>query len=297
MLGLALGVGQALLRDTLNTRVRNEADLAQVTDRALLGQIMLDDGGKDGRVPVIAEPRSLRGESYRRLRTNLQFLGLTEGQRSIVVTSTVPGEGKTTTAINTAVAMAEAGSRVLLVDADLRRPRVADSFGFEGAAGLTTVLIGRAALADVVQPYGAGQLDVLTSGPIPPNPSELLGFDAMKTLLREATDAYDVVLIDAPPLLPVTDAAILANIAGGALLVVGSRIVRRAELDSALKALDRAEARVLGLVLNKVKHEDEDRYGYDQIYQSDPVAPQRAHLPESDAAPERRSIWAAKQSS
>lgn len=267
MLGLLLGAGQAVLRDTLNTVIRSEHDIARVTDRPVIGSIMLDQSLSEGPRSVIADPRSLRAESYRRLRTNLQFLGLEERQRAIVVTSTVPGEGKTTTAINIAVTMAAAGERVLLVDADLRRPRIAEHFGLEGGAGLTTVLIGQATLDDVVQPQGSTGLDVLASGPIPPNPSELLGFPEMKKLLDEATRRYDVVILDTPPLLPVTDAAILSHVTSGALIVVGSRIVRRPELDAALASLDRVETRVLGLVLNKVQKTDEDAYGYGYSYQ------------------------------
>ena len=262
LLGLMLGVGQALLRDTLNTRVRTEHDIERVTERPVIGSIPHDQALVDAQRSVIADPRSLRAESYRRLRTNLQFLGLEDGRRAVVVTSTVPNEGKTTTAINVAATMAAAGERVLLVDADLRRPRVAAELGLEGAAGLTTVLIGQATLDDVVQPLGSSGFDVLASGPIPPNPSEMLGFPEMKALLGEATRRYDIVILDTPPLLPVTDAAILSHATSGALLVVGSRVVRRPELASALESLDRVDARVLGVVLNKVQKQDEDHYGY-----------------------------------
>jgi polysaccharide biosynthesis transport protein len=174
--------------------------------------------------------------------------------------------------------------RVLLIDADLWRPRIANHFGLEGGAGLTTILIGQASLDVVVQTHGGSGLDVLASGPIPPNPSELLGFPEMKDLLHEATSRYDVVILDTPPLLPVTDAAILAHIAGGALVVVGSRIVRRPELGAALESLDHVDTRVLGLVLNKVQKEDEDRYGYgyeytyDKIQASEPVRAKAAAL-------------------
>jgi len=260
--GLLLGAGQAVLRDVLTTRVRTEQDIERVTDRGVIGSIMLDPSMNKGPLSVVADQHSPRAESYKRLRTNLQFLGLEEDHRAIVVTSSVPGEGKTTTAINVAFAMATAGERVLLIDADLRHPRIATLFGLESGAGLTTVLIGQASLDDVVQTHGVSGLDVLASGPIPPNPSELLGFAEMTDLLREATRRYDVVILDTPPLLPVTDAAILAHIASGALVVVGSRIVRRPELGAALESLDHVDTRVLGLVLNKVQKEDEDRYGY-----------------------------------
>lgn len=279
LLGLLLGVGQAILRDTMYTRIRNQRDLEAVTDRAILGSVMVDETLDHRSVAGLVDGHSLAGESYRRLRTNLQYLGLEEGQRSIVVTSTVPGEGKTTTAINTAAAMAEAGMRVLLIDADLRRPRVADALNLEGSAGLTQVLIGRATLADVIQPYGHGTLDVLVSGPIPPNPSEMLGFESMQRLLDQAAKYYHAVIIDTPPLLPVTDAAVLSRITGGALVVVGSRVVKRSELVASLDSLDRVEARVLGLVLNRIKREDEDRYGYAYRYD--------AHRMDDESAPQR----------
>ena len=255
--GLLLGAGQAVLRDVLNTRVRTTQDIERVTDRAVIGSIMLDPPRNKGPLSVVADQHSPRAESYKRLRTNLQFLGLEKDHRAIVVTSTVPGEGKTTTAIN---------------------------FGLEGGAGLTTVLIGQASLDDVVQTHGVSGLDVLASGPIPPNPSELLGFAEMKDLLQEATSRYDVVILDTPPLLPVTDAAILSHITSGALVVVGSRIVRRPELGAALESLDHVDTRVLGLVLNKVQKEDEDRYGYgyehtyDNLQASEPVPAKAAAL-------------------
>lgn len=295
MLGLLLGAGQAVLRDTLNTVIRSEHDIARVTPRPVLASIMLDTSMAEGSRAVVADPRSLRAESYRRLRTNLQFLGLEERRRAIVVTSTVPGEGKTTTAINIAVTMAAAGERVLLIDADLRRPRIAEQFGLEGGAGLTTVLIGQAGLDDLVQPQGTTGLDVLASGPIPPNPSELLGFPAMRQLLQEATQRYDVVIIDTPPLLPVTDAAILSHITSGALIVVGSRVVRRPELEKSLESLDRVETRVLGLVLNKVQKQDEDHYGYgyehayEQLEATDSV-PAKAEAAASDTRGGSRAI-------
>ncbi len=271
--GLLLGVGQAILRDVLNTRVRSEQDIATVTDRAIIGTITMAPPRKKGVLAVEAEKNTPRAEAYKRLRTNLQFLGLEEGHRAIVVTSTVPGEGKTTTAINVALSMATAGERVLLIDADLRRPRVASHFGLEAGAGLTSILIGRATLDDVIQTHGPSGLDVLASGPIPPNPSELLGFTGTANLLSEATHLYDVVIIDTPPLLPVTDAAVLAHITSGALVVVGSRVVRRAELGAALESLERVDTRVLGLVLNMIQKEDEDHYGYGYSHKYETLAP------------------------
>ena len=133
----------------------------------------------------------------------------------MVISSSVSAEGKTTTAINLAAALADGGLRTLLIDADLRRPSVAEYLGLEGRAGLTTVLIGKAELDDVVQQQGDRGLFIVTSGPIPPNPSEILGSEGMKALMAAATKAYDIVIVDSPPLLPVTDAAVLSRLADG----------------------------------------------------------------------------------
>ena len=180
----------------------------------------------------------------------------------MVVTSSLPGEGKSTTTINLAIALADAGSRVALVDADLRRPSVSKYLGIEGKVGLTTVLIGRATLDDVVQPWGNGKLHVLPSGQIPPNPSELLGSKAMAQVLTQLAAKYDVVLIDTPPLLPVTDAAILARLTSGALVVVSADKLHRNQLRESLGSLETVGARILGIVLNRVARKPSDAYTY-----------------------------------
>ncbi|WP_129337838.1 polysaccharide biosynthesis tyrosine autokinase [Cellulomonas endophytica] len=262
LLGLAAGVGVAVLRELLDNRVRDEADVARVTSSSVIGTVHHDDRAGDQPLVVHTDPQDHRSEAFRRLRTNLQFLDLDDAQRTIVVTSSLPGEGKSTTSINLALALADAGSRVLLVDADLRRPSVASYMGLEGQVGLTTVLIGRAELDDVVQPWGTGALHVLPSGQVPPNPSELLGSRAMATFLEEAAQRYDVVLVDTAPLLPVTDAAILARLTGGALVVVGAERLHRQQLAQSLGALEAVNARVLGLVLNQVARRTTGGYAY-----------------------------------
>ncbi|MDD9208007.1 polysaccharide biosynthesis tyrosine autokinase [Georgenia sp. 10Sc9-8] len=269
VLGLLLGVGLAVLREILDTKVRSERDITAVTDRAVIGNIMFDEAGGDQPVFMHQDPTGPRAEAVRRLRTNLQFVDLADKPSSIVVTSSVPGEGKTTTAINVALALADTGARVALVDADLRRPSVAEYLGLEGFVGLTTVLIGRAEISEVVQPVGETGLDVLPSGQVPPNPSELLGSAAMSALLTELTAAYDVVIIDSPPLLPVTDATVLSKLVGGALVIAGADRIHKAEFRQALDALEQVHARVLGVVLNKV--ERKQRGGY--YYQYDSYAP------------------------
>lgn len=261
-LGVLLGVAVALLREALDTKVRSEADLLAVADISVIGSIHFDDKTEAHPIVMHDDPHGQRAEAYRRLRTNLQFLDLADRPNSVVVTSSVPEEGKSTTAANLAVALADAGARVILVDADLRRPSVADYTGIEGRVGLTTVLIGRAELEDVVQPWKSTRLDILPAGQVPPNPSELLGSRAMSALLKRLTDRYDVVVLDTPPLLPVTDAAVLSAEVGGMLVVVGADRIHKAQLRDSLQSLENVGAHVLGLVINKVSKQDADRYGY-----------------------------------
>lgn len=261
-LGLAVGIGIAVVRHLLDTRIRDESDVRQVTDSSVIASIAFDPDAPAHPLIVQTHPHSQRAEAFRRLRTNLQFLDVDGRPGTIVVTSSLPGEGKSTTAINLAMTLADAGSKVVLVDADLRRPSVAQYMGLEGNVGLTTVLIGRATTEDVVQPWGNGNLHVLPSGQVPPNPSELLGSTSMSTLLDTLAAEYDVVLIDTPPLLPVTDAAILSRLAGGALVVVGADTLDKNQLSESMASLDNVGARVLGLVLNRSSRTPSDAYAY-----------------------------------
>jgi len=298
MLGLLMGAGLAIVRDMLNLSIRSERDIERVTEIPVIGVVPEDDDAVRNPLVLHADPHSQRAEAYRSLRTNLQFLGLDRGKRSIVVTSSVPGEGKTTTAINTASTLAAAGERVLLIDADLRRPKVARYLSVEGGVGLTTVLIGEAQLGDVVQPCGVNDLHVVAAGALPPNPAELLGLPQMQQLLAEASRRYDTVIIDAPPLLPVTDAAVLSRITDGTLVVVGSSIARRPELAKALEALERVDTRILGLLLTRARGHDAGHYRYDYSYQpttreQGPVIEQISDAHEPPARAARRSdSWA-----
>ncbi|GCD18577.1 polysaccharide biosynthesis tyrosine autokinase [Cellulomonas sp. H30R-01] len=262
LVGLALGVGIAVLREVLDTRVRTEDDIARVTETSVIGTIPYDEDAPKHPLIVQSSPHSHRAEAFRRVRTNLQFLDVADRPRSIVITSSLPGEGKSTTSINVAITLADAGTRVVLVDADLRRPAVARYMGLEGGVGLTTALIGRADVTDVIQPWGNGNLHVLPAGQVPPNPSELLGSQAMAQLLATLTSRYDVVLLDTAPLLPVTDAAILAKLTGGALLVAGSDKLHRNQLAESLSSLETVGARVLGIVLNRQRRKAGEQYTY-----------------------------------
>ncbi|MHA7619991.1 polysaccharide biosynthesis tyrosine autokinase [Cellulosimicrobium cellulans] len=252
VIGLAVGVAVAVVRELLDTRVRSTADVEDVTDAPVLGVIGYEADAPEHPLIVQESPQAVRAEAFRRLRTNLQFLELGPAARTYVMTSALPGEGKTTTSVNLAITLADSGQRVVLVDADLRRPAVARYLGIEGSVGLTTILIGKVAVEDAVQPWGNGNLDVIASGQIPPNPSELLGGESMAQLLERLRTEYDVIVVDTPPLLPVTDAAILAKGVGGAIVVVGAGTVHRNQLETALSALGTVGVRPLGIVVNRV---------------------------------------------
>lgn len=276
VLGATIGVAVALVHESFDTRIRSLRDLGLASDRAVLGAVGFDASAKEHPLIEARDRYGRRAEAMRRLRTNLQFVSASGSVRAVVVTSSVPGEGKTTTAANLALTLSDSGLRVILVDGDLRRPSVGELMGLEQTAGLTTVLIGQADLRDVIQPWGADQLDVLASGPVPPNPSELLGSPAMAEILAELRRAYDVVVIDSPPLLPVTDGAILAKMGDGTLIVVGAGRTRREELRSALAELDSVGAPVLGVVLNKIRTREMSYRGYGYTYEQGDGGPGRS---------------------
>ncbi|WP_051208937.1 polysaccharide biosynthesis tyrosine autokinase [Propionicicella superfundia] len=261
ILGLLLGVGQAVLRSRLDITVVSEQDVADVTERSVVGVVAFDSEAAHHPLVFESAPHSARAEAYRHLRTNVQFLELGLRRNSIVVSSSVVGEGKTSTAINLAGALADTGRSVLLVEADLRRPSIAPTLGLDGTVGLTDVVIGRARLADVVQPVARGNLHALPAGSTPPNPAELLGSRPMEDLLDRAMAEYDIVIVDSPPLLPVTDAALLARVGGGVLLVAGCGVVTKPQLAASIGSLEHVEAEILGLVLNRRRAGHGDGYG------------------------------------
>jgi capsular exopolysaccharide synthesis family protein len=267
LIGLAIGVGVAILRTALDNRVRSPRDAEQITNAPAIGAIAYDTKAKERPLIVHVDPLSPRAESFRALRTNLQFLDM-GGRASFVITSSIPSEGKSTTTINLAIALADAGKRVALLDTDLRKPKVAEYLGIEGGAGLTDVLIGRASVNDVMLPWGGRSLYVLPAGKIPPNPSELLGSQQMTMLLEMLERDFDVVLCDAPPLLPVTDAAILARATSGAMMVVASGKTTKHQLTGATDALETVGAKLAGFVMSMVPTRGPDSYysGYGYGY-------------------------------
>lgn len=262
LLGLGLGVAGALLRTRFDTLVRGESDLREVTDAPILGRITFDPEAAKKPLLTQTQPQSARAESFRQLRTNLQFAHVVGGRKSVLVTSSTPGEGKSTTATNLALSIAQSGQSVCLVDADLRRPMIDSYLGLERRVGLTTALVGTLDLDDVLQPWGEDGLFVLTSGVIPPNPSELLGSEEMRTLLDKLESTFDVVVLDAPPLLPVTDAAVLSQSVSGVVLVIGSQKTTRPEVEKSLSALGLVNAKLLGIVMNLLPTKGADAYSY-----------------------------------
>lgn len=272
--GLALGLLTVFMWSVRDSKVRGEVELRRVSDIPLLGALYFDSDAVKKPLLTQSPGQSPRAESFRQVRTNLQFTNVSQNQqKSVLVTSSVPGEGKTTTATNMAIALAQSGQRVALVDADLRRPMVASYLGLEGGAGLTTALIGAAELPDLLQPWGEDELFVLTSGQIPPNPSELLGSEGMTRIISHLESDFDVVIIDAPPLIPVTDATVLSQKVGGVVLVVGAAKVRTQDLEKSLSSLELVDAQVLGVVLNLLPSKGPDAYAYAyHSYESKPDA-------------------------
>lgn len=219
---------------------------------------------EDIKLIVQNDPKSPISESYRAIRTNLQFAGAGKQMKYIAFTSSVPGEGKSTTISNIALTMAQDGKKVLLIDNDLRKPRQHKIWGLLNK-GLTNMIAMGAPFDEVVQKDVFPNLDVLTSGPIPPNPSELLGSSKMNTILKEIGEPYDYVLLDLPPILAVTDAAIVGNMADGVVLVVRSGLTAPEEAKESKKRLEAGHANILGVVLNGVPTEKRG-YGYGYYY-------------------------------
>lgn len=261
LIGLIIGLGGAVLRSTLDTRIHGRHDVEALTTVPILGATTYDMDSNRHPLIVHTDPRNPRAESFRGLRTNMRFVNVGAPSKAFVVTSAIPGEGKSTTTANLALALAETGARVVLIDADLRLPALATYMGVEGAVGLTDVLIGQARLSDVLQQWGTKNLYILPAGQLPPNPSELLGSEAMITLLERLNDEADYVLLDTPPLLPVTDAVVLSNITVGAIVVAASGKVKKSELTAGIRNLTQTGSRVIGIVMTMLPSQGPDSYG------------------------------------
>jgi polysaccharide biosynthesis transport protein len=236
---------------------------------------------KTTRIVSIQDSNSSAAEAYRSLRTSLQIIGLRRPIQTILVTSPMATEGKATTAVNLAVTMARAGRHVVLVDLDLRRPRLHQFFGLDREPGFTSVLVGDEPLSEALTPVavadGVPPVHVLTSGPIPPNPSELMGTTRVSELLASLQSSVDLVSIDSPPLIPVTDALVLSGRVDRVLLVVGAGQTRRRHLGRAAELLQQTEAPVLGAVLNATTAQHHGYgYGYGYGYREDKGSKRKA---------------------
>jgi non-specific protein-tyrosine kinase len=268
--GLIFGVALAFVFEYLDDSIKGKEELERATPGLpTLGLIPLVAGWKERKRPMVvslSDPKAAAAEAYRALRTSIQFMGLDRPLRTIQVTSPSAGEGKSTTIANLGVALAQAGQRVMIVSCDLRRPRVHDFFGLTNGVGFTSVLLGDVPVSSALQSVdGIDGLRVLASGPIPPNPSELLaGRRAVETLAALQAEA-DVLLIDSPPVLPVTDAAVLASRVDATLLVATAGGTTRRELHRAHEVLRQVDARLIGTVLNGVA--GDAAYGYSYGYQ------------------------------
>lgn len=267
LLGLAAGIVIIGLRTVLDARVRTIEDAAEATGAPVLGTTTFDASAGTQPLVVAGGATGSRPEAYRSLRTSVQFLSPAGETPSYVVTSAGPGEGKSTTVANLALAFAETGATVALIDADLRLPRIADYFGIEGGVGLTEVLAGRLAVTDALQRWGRGTLFVLPSGTVPPNPAELLGSSEMAGLLADLREAFDIILIDAPPVVLVTDAAVVARRTSGAILVTAAGKSVMPRVRDAVTNIENVGAKVLGTVVTMMPARGPDKtlvgaYGY-----------------------------------
>jgi capsular exopolysaccharide synthesis family protein len=262
VLGLALGLGFAFLRDRLDNTVNSRQVLEEISGAGLAGNIPFDRARRKNTAISFNSDRSRTAEAFRALRTNLQFLEVDHPPRVVVVSSCLPSEGRTTAAVNIALALADANHTVALVDGDMRRPKVDEYLGLIGPVGLSTVLSGAAALDEVLQQTRFSGLTGLTAGEVPPNPSELLGSEAAKKVINELRTRFDYVVVDSPALLEFTDAAIIAAESDGVLVVVRFGELKRDLLAHAVGNLTNVGARILGGVFTMTPARGKTFYSY-----------------------------------
>lgn len=295
VVGLLIAFSLGIMLDMMDTSIRNADDVATHLERTVIGTIpkmSFANGRKHPKrrkraeapspehkdiapcIVTLHDPKSPVSEAYRILRTNFQFASLQQQPRTLMVTSAVPGEGKTTTAINLAVAMAASGSRVLLLDVDLRRPSVHRMLNIKRTPGLAEVLADNADIHEVMQPTDVENLLVVSSGQLPPNPSELIGSDRMHQLTTQLGQEFDIVICDAPSIIVVTDPILLATHVDSTLVLVSVNNARRETIRRALGLLDGVQAHVAGIVLNGIEP-TRRRYYYYYYYSDDKPDKQR----------------------
>lgn len=265
LLGAALGIAIALFRSAVDSKVRDIADVREVTSAPILASVPVRSESETRPEVTATDQDSPYAEAIRRMRTNLRFARVEDSNNVIVVTSSVPAEGKTSTSVQLAISLAQSGQRVALVDVDLRQPAVADKLGLENSAGLTTALVGAADVHDLLQPWGQDELYVLTAGERVSNPVELIDSRSMSALMTVLRNDFDTVILDCPPVLPVADGLLLAKTAGRIIHVIAVNEISHNELEEALKDLSVVDTPI-SLVINKVPLGHADLTGYSKTY-------------------------------
>ena len=278
MLGLGTGIALAFGIEALDNTLKTQTDVEQFLGVPVLGLVPVIGGnnepseavGDDLRqrdLGVFLDPKSVAAECCRSIRTNILFMSPDRPIRTMVITSPSPQEGKTTTAVNLGVTMAEAGGRVLIIDTDMRRPRLHRSFGVGNQTGISTVIVGKATLEEAIKHTDVPNLDVLTCGPVPPNPSELLHTDRFAAVLADCAKLYDRIVLDSPPTSAVTDPAVLGNLVDGVVLVIKAGETTRDSAMHARRQLTSAKARVIGVIVNAIDFSN-PAYGYEYYYRN-----------------------------
>lgn len=255
LVGLVGGAGYSVLREVLSTSIHSAGEAQQLLHLPVLGSIPRDSGARKGSLVLDERSLSLRAEAYRQVRTNLQFIDATQTADVILVTSAEPREGKSVTAINLALVLAELGRRTLLIDADMRKPMASEYLDVDNAIGLSNVLAGQVETDEAISEFGREHLLVLPSGSTPPNPSELLGSARMSSLLETLRPHFDHIVIDSPPVLPVTDAVVASAVVDAVVVVVAAGKTSRTAVQSAVASLRAVNAPLVGVLLNKTRQQ------------------------------------------
>jgi polysaccharide biosynthesis transport protein len=268
VVGLMLGVGLAFLRETLDDRIRSREQMERITGWPTIGLVPVIARAKDGQhdLATLEAPTSPAAEAYRSLRTAVQFIGLEHPLDAVQITSAKPGEGKTTTAANLAITLAQAGKRVILLDADLRKPRLHKEFGLPNGVGFTSMLLDSNLSADAFKRTKVPNLVVVPSGPPPPNPSELLSLQTTHRVLGLLRDECDVLIVDSPPVLPVTDPLILSGYVDGVIVVANANDAERKSMNRTRELLEQVNANVVGVSVNQIDSDAGYGYGYGYGY-------------------------------
>lgn len=263
--GLLAGVGTAVAVGRIDTTIRNAGDMESLTGAAPLGRVGFDRTAKT-KPTVALNSQSEITEDYRSVRARLAFASADKPLKRILVTSALPGEGKSTVTVNLATVLAQSGAKVCLVEGDVRRPKLSQILGLENAVGLTDVLVGKHALNQALVPWGGDLMTVLPAGTNPPDPTELFASQHMRDLMDELGSRFDYVIIDTPPLLAVADASVIGTVTDGAILVARHGKVSRSKVQQALAALRASDTKLIGTVLNGVPRTGgERRYSYHPV--------------------------------